>query len=111
MFIELESDVFLNEDELRRHVFALGRLGGHDLESMRQHAKTVWNSSRRSTPFSIAGGGGDPLPGALSGRAGNKLRTDTSSGVNPVDQETGNQQDGLRTPQGPFYTPHRPDRW
>ena len=54
MMAELAVDVFEHEYELKRHVYALGKLARKSVSQSRQMAKVLWSQSKHSSPESRA---------------------------------------------------------
>ena len=48
---ELTGEIFEQEYELKKHVYALGKLAGRTAGQNRELAKTLWLSSRKTTPI------------------------------------------------------------
>ena len=55
---ELNVDLFEHEVDLKRHVYALGKLAGRTVQQSRALGKNLWASSRHATPWQNASGGG-----------------------------------------------------
>jgi hypothetical protein len=48
---ELNADLFEHEYDLKRHVYALGKLAGRTVLQSRALSKNLWASSKHSTPW------------------------------------------------------------
>ena len=50
---ELNPDLFVSEYELKRHVYALGKLSGRDAAQSQIYGKALWNTSSSTTPEAV----------------------------------------------------------
>ncbi len=95
--LELEADLFEEETELKRHVYALGRICGQTVAAMRRQAKNLWFDSRHVSPFPQPKSGSVEPPSTPPAKY-SPLESRDSSPVGPRFQTPVQQRQPVATP-------------